>query len=227
MAISAMSSAAPDDALLRIDGVRQPGIGRPRPPERGQHERATADPGERRVVGEQYRDLREREHEDEIEEELARRNSVFVLERRRGHPSPRRDDVRARLRRHPGGDLVLPHGRTLTGGVAGRHRVESLVAAPVVVLVFEEQDHERLLGFRVMKHDDLLRGDVVRAIATLHLLLHLSHAVAADAIEGHNSCKRHHYLLVGTSYDSKASPRAAPDPPSSFRLSRLTRPSSL
>ena len=75
-----------DDAVLGVDGVRQPGVGRPRPPERGQHEHAAADPGERRVVGEQRRDLREREHEDEVEEELPRRDAVLVLDCRRGHP---------------------------------------------------------------------------------------------------------------------------------------------
>ena len=76
-----------DDALLRVDRIRQPGVGRPRPPERGQHEHAAAEPGERRVVGEQRRDLCEREHEDEVEEELSRRDAVFLFDCRRGHPS--------------------------------------------------------------------------------------------------------------------------------------------
>jgi hypothetical protein len=76
-----------DDALLGVDGVRQPGVGRPHPPERGEHEHAAADPCERRVVGEQRRDLREREHEDEVEEELARRNAVLVLDGRDAHLS--------------------------------------------------------------------------------------------------------------------------------------------
>ena len=41
-----------DEAFLGIDGVRQPGVGRPWPPKRRQDEHATADPGERRIVGE-------------------------------------------------------------------------------------------------------------------------------------------------------------------------------
>jgi len=72
-----------DDALLGVDGVRQPGVGGPRPPERAQREHAAADPSEGRFVGEQRRDLREREHEDEAEEELPRRNAVLVVDCRR------------------------------------------------------------------------------------------------------------------------------------------------
>jgi hypothetical protein len=75
-----------DDALLGVDVVRQPGVGRPRPPQRGQHEHAAADPGERRVVGQQRRDLREREHEDEVKVELPRRDTVLMVLCRRGHP---------------------------------------------------------------------------------------------------------------------------------------------
>jgi hypothetical protein len=41
-----------DESLLGVDGVRQPGVGRPRPPERPEHEHAAADPGKCRVVGE-------------------------------------------------------------------------------------------------------------------------------------------------------------------------------
>jgi hypothetical protein len=78
-----------EDALLGVDDVRQPGIGRPRPPERGQYEHPAPDPGERGVVGEQRCDLREREHEDEVEEELLRRDAVLTIDCRDGHrPRP-------------------------------------------------------------------------------------------------------------------------------------------
>ena len=76
-----------DDTLLGVNGVRQPCVGRPRPPERGEHEYPAADPCERRVVGEQRRDLREREHEDEVEEELPRRDAVLVFDGRDAHLS--------------------------------------------------------------------------------------------------------------------------------------------
>src|SRR5918999_3888822 len=47
-----------------------------------------------------------------------------------------------------------------------------------------------------MEDDDLRRRDVARAVAVLHLALHLRHAFAADTIEGHDSCERHKALLV-------------------------------
>jgi len=75
-----------DEALLGVDGVRQPGVGRPRPPERAEHEHAATDPRERRVVSEQGRHLREREHEDEVEEELSRRDAVLLFDCGRRHP---------------------------------------------------------------------------------------------------------------------------------------------
>ena len=53
----------------------------------GHHEHTAADPGERRVVGEQRRDLREREHEDEVEEQLSRRDAMLVVDCQRGHPA--------------------------------------------------------------------------------------------------------------------------------------------
>jgi hypothetical protein len=85
IAISADSSAAPTAPSSGIDGVRQPGVGSPRPPERGQDEHAPADPGERRIAGEQRRYLGESEHEDEIEEELERRDAVCMLDHGRRH----------------------------------------------------------------------------------------------------------------------------------------------
>jgi hypothetical protein len=74
-----------DDALLGVDDVRQRRIRRPRPPERPQHEHTSTDPGEGRVVGEERCDLREREHEDEVEEKLARRDTVLLVDSRCRH----------------------------------------------------------------------------------------------------------------------------------------------
>jgi hypothetical protein len=76
-----------DYALLGVDGVREPGIGRPCPPQGGQHEHAVSDPGEGGVAGEQRRNLREREHEDEVEEEFSGRDAMLVLDRRDAHLS--------------------------------------------------------------------------------------------------------------------------------------------
>ena len=81
---------APDRALIGIDGVRQPGVRRPRPPERAENQEPVPDAGPRRVVREHGRDLREREDEDEVEEELERRDALFSL------------------------DVLFAHSRTLT-----------------------------------------------------------------------------------------------------------------
>jgi hypothetical protein len=78
-----------DDGLLRVERVRQRRIGRPRPPEGAEHEHTTADPGEGRIGGKQRRDLRECEDEDEVEEELSRRDVVLEVACRRHHrPRP-------------------------------------------------------------------------------------------------------------------------------------------
>src|SRR5262249_18320043 len=74
-----------DESLLGIEIVREPGVARPRPPERGEHEHAVPDPRPGRGVGKERRDLREREDEDEVEEELARRDAVLVVDGQRGH----------------------------------------------------------------------------------------------------------------------------------------------
>jgi len=75
-----------DEAFFGVDSIRQPGVGRPRPPERAEHEHTAADPGERWVVGEQRRHLREREHEDEVEEELSWRDAVLLVDCCGNHP---------------------------------------------------------------------------------------------------------------------------------------------
>ncbi len=100
-----------DELLLGVDIVREPGVCRPGPPQRGEDEDAPADPGERRVVGEQRRDLREREDEDEIEEELPRGDAVLLVDSRDAHPCPR---LTQRFARPDSGA-----SRTRTGGLLG------------------------------------------------------------------------------------------------------------
>ena len=68
-----------------IDGVRQPGVGRPRPPEHAENQQTVPEPTPRRIIRQQRRDLREREHEHEIEEELERRDALLTLSVRLTH----------------------------------------------------------------------------------------------------------------------------------------------
>jgi hypothetical protein len=103
---------------------------------------------------------------------------------------------RARSGGHPECDLVLRDRRAPSGGVAGGHRVQCRVAARIVVVVVEEQDHERLLGFGIVKDDDLLCRDVSGALVALHVALHLGHPFAVDTVERHDTCEGHDFLLV-------------------------------
>ena len=68
----------PHGALFGVQRVRQPGVGGPGPPERAQDEHPAQDPAPGRVVGEQARDLRDREDEDEVEEKLERSDALLV-----------------------------------------------------------------------------------------------------------------------------------------------------
>ena len=63
----------------RIDGVRQPGIRRPRPPDRGEDQQPRPEPRPGRVLRDHGCRLCEREDEDEIEVELERRDPVLTL----------------------------------------------------------------------------------------------------------------------------------------------------
>jgi hypothetical protein len=67
----------PDAAFVHVERARQPRVDAPRPPQCGQDEHSTHDPTPRRVVREQARDLCDREHEDQVEEELERRDLVL------------------------------------------------------------------------------------------------------------------------------------------------------
>ena len=69
----------PDAALVHVHRAGQRGIGGPRPPERREDEHPAKDSVPRRVVSEQLRDLRDREHENEVEEELERCDLVFLV----------------------------------------------------------------------------------------------------------------------------------------------------
>ena len=69
----------PHRAHAGIDGVGQPGVGRPRPPERGEDQETVPEASPRRIVRQDRRDLREREDEDEVEEQLERRDPLLAL----------------------------------------------------------------------------------------------------------------------------------------------------
>ena len=72
---------ARDDAL-DVDCVREPRVGRPRPPDHRKDERGSRETGDGGVFEDECRDLREREDEDEVEEELEVAGlSLLLLER--------------------------------------------------------------------------------------------------------------------------------------------------
>ena len=70
---------SPHSAHIGIDGVRQPGVGRPGPPEHPENQESVPKPTPRRIVRQHRCDLREREHEHEIEEKLERRYAFLTL----------------------------------------------------------------------------------------------------------------------------------------------------
>src|SRR5207253_478266 len=95
------------------------------------------------------------------------------------------------LTRHARSDVVLRHRRAPPRGVAGRHRVQHLVATPVVLFRLEEDDHEGLLGLRVVEHDHLTRRHSLRRLPLAHLAVHRLHPVLVDSFESDNTCERH------------------------------------
>ena len=89
----------PDAALIDVQRAGQPGIAAPRPPDRRQHEHPPKHSAPRRVIGEQARDLRDREHEDQVEEQLERGDLMLAVKLgvgrlHPGHPSPARPTCR-------------------------------------------------------------------------------------------------------------------------------------
>ena len=71
---------AANGAFVGVDGVRQPGIAGPRPPQRGEDEQSTRQRPLRRMRHELRRHLCESEGEDEVEEQLERRHSLLVVD---------------------------------------------------------------------------------------------------------------------------------------------------
>ena len=67
-------------SLVRVDRVGEPGVRGPGPPERCEDEHASGEPGPGRFRRHKARDLREAEHEDEVEEELERRHPLLRLD---------------------------------------------------------------------------------------------------------------------------------------------------
>ena len=92
----------PDRADIRVDRVRQPGEGRPGPPERSEDQEPVPEPTPCRIIRQQRCHLSEPEDEDEVEEQLERRNPLLVL------------------------SLVLAHGRTLARRLRDRPRTTAV-----------------------------------------------------------------------------------------------------
>jgi hypothetical protein len=72
----------PHDALLGLDDAGQPGVAHPCPPQRAEHEHALGHAGPGRLVGHQRRALGDGEHEDEVEEQLQRRDPLLLAQHR-------------------------------------------------------------------------------------------------------------------------------------------------
>ena len=66
-------------SLIWIGGVRQPGVGRPRPPERPEDQETVTEAAPGRILRQHRRHLREPEDEDEVEEELERSDPLLAL----------------------------------------------------------------------------------------------------------------------------------------------------
>jgi hypothetical protein len=77
-------------SLLGIDNARKPGVADPRPPQNPEDKEAAREPLPRRGRGHQCSALCDREDEDEIKEELERRNSFTLAQ----------DSTKAGSRRH-------------------------------------------------------------------------------------------------------------------------------
>jgi hypothetical protein len=70
----------PHGALLRVDHARQPGVADPRPPHHAEHQQALGEALPGRLVGHQRGALRQRQDEDEVEEQLERRDSRLLAQ---------------------------------------------------------------------------------------------------------------------------------------------------
>ena len=79
---------------LGVDRARQPGVARPGPPDDREDDEAAPELRERRVRGHERRDLREREDEDQVEEQLERRDRRVARVRPHEAPGTRRRPLR-------------------------------------------------------------------------------------------------------------------------------------
>ena len=104
--------------VLRVDDAGQPRVADPRPPQQRQDQQPLADALPGGVVGHQLRALRDREHEDEVEEQLQRADALALAHGRgyasgaggRGfhgdEPSPWADRVVVGVVGEPGGPVA-------------------------------------------------------------------------------------------------------------------------
>jgi hypothetical protein len=76
----------PDGPLFRVEGVGQPRVRSPRPPQRTKQQQAAEEPTPGRAIGEEPRDLRDREDDDQIEEQLKGRYPLSAFDGSIGHP---------------------------------------------------------------------------------------------------------------------------------------------
>ena len=86
----------PEQALVGLCLVAQPGIGRPAEPQEGEQHQPPAEPASRRVVGHQGRHLGQGEDEDQVEEELEGGDPVRLV-RRPDHEAGSAQHVRQRV----------------------------------------------------------------------------------------------------------------------------------
>ena len=121
----------PDATLVDVHRARQPRVDAPRPPEGGEDEHPAEDPAPRRVVREQDRDLRDREHERQVEEQLERGDLMLrvvlgsrALRRARADCSPVRPSPLARRRRW---DDVDPSNRRCNTPLSNEGDLEAKV----------------------------------------------------------------------------------------------------
>jgi hypothetical protein len=74
-----------DGVGLDVGRVRQPGVARPCPPQRADHQEASHQPAPGGLFEPQRRHLREREHEHEVEEKLDCRDFMLAVGEEAAH----------------------------------------------------------------------------------------------------------------------------------------------
>ena len=70
----------PNGPLLRVHDAREPRVPDPTPPKEAQHEHSPREAGPGRVICHQRRALGYRQYEDEVEEELERRDPLVLAQ---------------------------------------------------------------------------------------------------------------------------------------------------